>query len=302
MDRRGRELFEVGQSRTTRLQAHDAILQSPSHTPAALGAEADRRRATLLPWRAKKARLWLGALGLGLTLGAIEESVRLSAHAPQLERAARFLGFGLDEVTLAGHHFSFDRDIFDALDLANVRTFAALETAAVKSRIERLPWIDTAELTRVYPGRLDIRVTERKPHAVWKRADRHYLIDRTGRTLAAVGGETLPDLPRFAGEGAAAEAASLLENLARYPAVASRLEEAERISERRWRLKLANATTIELPADGEVGALEELARDADLGKLVAAGRMTLDFRGPGRVSIRPEVQPGTAGAVPNTGS
>ncbi|HYD16305.1 MAG TPA: cell division protein FtsQ/DivIB, partial [Hyphomicrobium sp.] len=170
------------------------------------------------------------------------------------------------------------------------------------SRIERLPWIDTAELTRVYPGRLDIRVTERKPYAVWTRADRHYLIDKTGRTLAAVSGESLPDLPRFAGEGAASEAATLLENLARYPVVASRLEEAQRISERRWRLKLANATTIELPADGEVGALEELAQDADLSKVVAAGRSTLDFRGPGRVAIRPEVQPGTAGAVPNTGS
>jgi cell division protein FtsQ len=252
--------------------------------------------------QSKKARLWLGALALGLTLGALEEAVRLSAHAPQLERAARFLGFGVDEVTLEGHHFSFDRDIFDALDLANVRTFAALDTAAVKSRIERLPWVDTAELTRVFPGRLDVRVTERKPFAVWTRSDRHYLIDKTGRTLTAVNGDALPDLPHFSGEGAAGEAAPLLENLARYPAVASRLEEAQRISERRWRLKLANATTIELPADGEVGALEELAADAALGKILAAGSTTLDFRGPGRVAIRPEVQPGTPGAAPNTGS
>lgn len=291
-------MFEVGHSRTTRLQEHDAILQTSPHdlTPPR------RKSSSFLSWRPRRARLLIGALGVGLALGAAEEAMRRGSHAPQLERAARFMGFGLDQITLKGHRFSYDRDVFDALDLTNVRTFAALDTAAVKARIERLPWIDTAELTRVYPGRLDIRVTERKPFALWSRADRFYLIDKTGRVLAAVNGETLPDLPRFAGEGAAPEAASLLETVARYPEVAGRLAEAERISERRWRLKLSNAATIELPADNEVGALEVLTRDSGLASLVAAGRMTLDFRGPGRVAIRPEADASASASAPGPGS
>ncbi|MCC7252112.1 cell division protein FtsQ/DivIB [Hyphomicrobium sp.] len=252
--------------------------------------------------RTRRARLLIAALVLGLALGAAEEAARQAGYAPDTERIARFLGFGIDQVTLKGHRFSYDRDVFDTLDLANVRTFAALDTAAVKARIERLPWIDTAELTRVYPGRLDIRVTERKPYALWQRADRLYLIDKTGRVLAAVNGETLPDLPRFAGEGAAAEAASLMETIARYPEVAGRLAEAERISERRWRLKLDNNATLELPADGEVGALEELARDAELAKHLAAGLATLDFRGPGRVAIRPAADTAASASAANPGS
>lgn len=317
-------MFEVGQDRMTRLQAHDAILQAPAHDPLphsetpparspkgpyqveqklalVLGAPSPRRRFSLAAWKPRRARLLFAALGIGLALGAVEETVRLGKHSPEVQRTARFLGFGIDQVTLKGHHFSFDRDIFDALDLANVRTFAALDTAAVKARIERLPWVDTAELTRVYPGRLDIRVTERKPYALWTRADRHYLIDKTGRVLAAVSGAQLPDLPRVSGEGAAADAAGLMESLARYPEIAARMGEAERVSERRWRLKLTNATTIELPADGEVGALEEIARDTALLRLVAGGKTTLDFRGPGRVAIRPEAPP-AAGPAPNTGS
>jgi cell division protein FtsQ len=304
------------------MQAHDAILHPPAHDQTAssqetenhayergpyqiepdLGAASRPRRMSLLAWKPNRARLLIAALGLGLGLGAVEETLRLGGHGPKLERLARSLGFGIDQVTLTGHHFSFDRDVFDALDLANVRTFAALDTAAVKNRIERLPWVDKAELTRVYPGELEIRVTERKPYALWQRTDRHYLIDKTGRVLAAVGGTSLPDLPRFAGEGAAAEAASLMENLARYPEIAGRLSEAERVSERRWKLKLANATTIELPADGEVGALEELSRDAALSRLVASGRTTLDFRGPGRVAVRPEAPADPAGTPSNTGS
>ena len=87
MDRRGRELFEVGHSRTTRLQEHDAILQTSPHdlTPPR------RKSSSFLSWRPRRARLLIGALGVGLALGAAEEAMRRGSHAPQLERAARFI-------------------------------------------------------------------------------------------------------------------------------------------------------------------------------------------------------------------
>jgi len=309
-------LFEVAESGTKRQQAHDAILHTPAHghiasdppvTPKGpyqveAGLETSPAPPALAPRKPKRARLLLAALCIGLALGAAEEAIRHADHAPKIERLARLMGFGIDQVTLIGHRYAYDRDVFDALDLANVRTFAALDTAAVKARIERLSWIDTAELTRVFPGRLDIRVTERKPYAVWSRADRFYLIDKTGRVLAAVSGETLPDLPRFAGEGAATGAAELAQTLARYPEVASRLAEAERISDRRWRLKLANRATIELPADDEVAVLEDLTRDAALMKRIAAGSTTFDFRGPGRVAIRSEPEAAATASAPMPGS
>ncbi len=310
-------MFEVGQSGANRQQAHDAILLSRARVPTPsderpppaakepypvdADLEAPPGPATA-PRAPRRARLLIAALGIGLALGAVEEAARHAAHAPKLERLARLMGFGIDQVTLVGHRYAYDRDIFDALDLANVRTFAALDTAAVKARIERLSWIDTAELTRVFPGRLDIRVTERKPYAVWSRADRVYLIDRTGRVLAAVNGTTLPDLPRFAGEGAAAEAAGFLATLARYPEIAGRFAEAERVSGRRWRLKLAHSATIELPADDEVAALEELTRDDALMQRVTAGHATLDFRGPGRVAVRSEPEAAVAASASSPGS
>ena len=298
MDRRGRELFEVGQNRTTRRGAGSAARHTLAHD-----FKHAPRKAGIFGFRLGRAWLLIGALAIGLALGAAEETLRKSGYVPERETIARALGFGIDQVTLVGHRFSYDRDVFDAIDLANVRTFGALDTAEVKARIERLPWIDTAEITRVYPGGLDIHVTERKPYALWSRSGAYYLIDKTGRVLGAVNREALPDLPRFAGEGAAEEAASLLDTVARYPEVAARLTEAERVSERRWRLKLDNATTLELPADDEVGALEQLTRDASLASLVSSGRTTLDFRGPGRVAIRPEPDANAPSATPSeTGS
>lgn len=314
-------MFEVGQSWMIRRQARNADLSSPPRTlpedapdtadtaprgPYQVASPFDDAPAAdeaAAPKPKNRLRFLACALLLGLALGAAEETLRRAGYAPDVESWARAAGFGVDQVSLKGHTYSFDRDIFDALDLANVRTFAALDTAAVKARIERLPWIDTAELTRVYPGRLDIRVTERTPYAVWKRADRNYLIDKTGRVLAAVDGETLPRLPRFVGEGAATIAAEFMEALAHYPDLAGAFAEAERVSERRWRLKLANAATIELPADGEVGALEEIARDEGLKRVVAQGNITLDFRGPGHLAARPaDAAAAPAVAAPGAGS
>ncbi len=124
----------------------------------------------------------MGALTLGLALGAAEEAARVAGY--DMQRLARIAGFGIDQVTLKGHTFSFDREIFDALDLANVETACSSRHGRRQGAHRAPAGIDTAELSRVYPGRLDIRVTERKPYALWTRADRHYLIDKTGRVLA----------------------------------------------------------------------------------------------------------------------
>lgn len=303
-------MFEVGQKLRSKVQALGAILQPPSRTPhidcdqhfelELLAASAPLHEPLKRKTR-RPVRLLAGALVLGLAIGAVVEGRQLAGgHLPEIDRAARAMGFGIDQVTLRGHRFSFDRDIFDALDLANVRSFAALDTAAVKARIERLPWIDTAEISRVFPGQLEIRVTERKPFALWTRGERRYVIDKTGRVLAGVSGETLPDLPRVAGEGAAVEAADIFDLVARYPAIGNRLEEAERVSERRWNLKLAGAITLKLPADGEARVLQQLSRDASLASLLTAGNTTIDLRAPGRVAVRRDGP--AASAPPNTGS
>ncbi len=255
----------------------------------------------MFSWRPKRSRLLLAALGLGLALGAAEEAVRHGGQAPELERLARFMGFGIDQVTLKGHRFSYDRDVFDALDLASVPP-SPLSIPPL-SRQYRAPALDRYR-------RDDARLSGSPRHprhgaqalALWSRADNRYLIDKTGRVLASVNGETIPNLPRFSGEGAAAGAAALLETVARYPAIAGRLAEAERVSERRWRLKLDKDTALELPADNEVAALEEISRDAELTKRVAAGSATLDFRGPGRVAIRPAPDAAASATPPNTGS
>ena len=83
----------------------------------------------------------------------------------------------MPDLTVSGQRFTADADIFDALDLPNVRSLLSIDSAAARERIERLPWIATATISRIFPGSLEVHVTERKPAALWIRGQREYLID-----------------------------------------------------------------------------------------------------------------------------
>ncbi len=201
-------------------------------------------------------------------------------------------GFGIDQVSVTGQHYAADNDIFDALDLPNVRTFAAFDSDAALKRIERIPWVDTAQITRAYPGMLDIVIRERIPAVMWTRGDRNYLVDATGRVLGPAPATNDWVLPRVAGEGANSEASLMLAALHQYPGLESEYAYAERIAERRWRVVLKNGTTLELGADREIEGFEQIAQARAVAPALKGAPMIVDVRTPGRIAMRPaDVKP-----------
>lgn len=206
---------------------------------------------------------------------------------PSLDAAASMIGLGIDQASVTGQRYTLDSDILDALDLAHARSFVGFDVTAARRRIESLPWIESAEIARVLPGRIAVTVKERKAYAVWRNEGKSYLVDVRGRVLSVVRPEDAPRLPRIAGEGAPAEAATLYATLARYPMVRDRLVEADRIGGRRWALKLAGNVTVELPADREALVLEGIEDSSALSRIIASGDHAIDMRANGRIAVRP---------------
>ena len=229
-------------------------------------------------------------IGLALLAFAASGALRGSA-APlvaEIERWLELAGFGLRQVSITGYRFTADGDIFDAIDLEHARTLLSFDSRAVQGRIEALPWVDTASIERVLPDRIEVRIKERTPIAVWQRGEGLFLIDATGRVLAAVPGNRVPPLPRISGEGAAAAAADLLGILATQAPALKELALAERVGERRWTLWLADSGSILLPATGEGAAL---ARALAIRRALAGRAIAIDLR----VANRPLI----AGAPPS---
>ena len=74
--------------------------------------------------------------------------------------------------------------------------FFAVDLARVRRAVESLPWVESAQVRKRWPDRLELRVVEREAAAVWG-DDR--LVSTAGE-LFAVPGEVAPDgLPRLAG-------------------------------------------------------------------------------------------------------
>jgi cell division protein FtsQ len=200
-----------------------------------------------------------------------------------VEHAAEFAGLGLQQMTVSGHRFTVDREIYAALDLQGARTLLTFDARAARARLEQLPWVARASIERLMPDAVDVRIMERVPFAVWRAGEQSWLIDRDGRKLQAVPADVMPRLLRVAGEGAPKEAAAVAALLLDFPHIARRVQVAERIGGRRWRLHVADGSSIDLPATGEADALARLTRLYESGLPGARG---IDVRMSTRVLVR----------------
>lgn len=272
--------------------------QSPTPSvaswPVATAKTPKTKRPLVTPTRRRRGKLKsaLPMIAVGLTgaaaflafAGSAERTRSAAPALAEIEHMIDLAGYGLTQVSLTGHRLTPDSDIFDAIDLASGPTMLSFDSRAAQARIEALSWVERASIERVFPDRLEVRITERTPFAIWRLGSRHYLIDKTGRVLAPVAANTAPALPRLAGEGAATEAAALYSLLAGHPALLPQVELAERIGERRWTLRLAGGATIQLPADR---VAEALARASALaGAAREAWASEIDLRVAGRTLVR----------------
>jgi len=247
-----------------------------------------------------------GVAGLALLAGfagclvfaVLSDFGRRSTHVrpfwADIDRMARAVGLGIDQVSVVGHRYTSDGDVFDALDLARSRSFVSFDSGAARSRIEALSWVKHASVSRVLPGQLNVSITEREPYAIWQRGEKLELIDVTGRVLSGTQWRYAPKLPVVTGEGAADEVGPLMRLVASVERIANRLVRAERVSRRRWTLHLTDGVKLHLPAQGEAAALGLFRSRRTLWDFAAQPNQVLDFRVDGRVVVQSAQRPTAA--------
>jgi len=228
-----------------------------------------------------------GALAFSLLTDGGRQTRAVTSFLPDAEQILYWTGLRIEQVALTGQRFTADADVFSAIDLPNAGSLVTFDVAAARERIEALPWVATASISRIFPAALDVRITERRPSALWINEGREFLVDSSGRVLSGLKPGTNVRLPRLTGAGAPEEAQALLELVVRYPRIAERFVMAERVGGRRWTLHLKNGLTIHLGADREAVAFAALSSPEELGKLLDAQNVVVDLRARGRIAIRP---------------
>jgi cell division protein FtsQ len=156
-------------------------------------------------------------------------------------------------------------------------------------------------VVRLLPDTLVIAVSQRPTVAVWQNRGRLHVVDDHGVIIPEADPARFADLPLVVGEGANVSAASILEELHRYPRVTQRMEALVRVDDRRWDIRMKDGGLIALPAVDEGSALVQLDQLDQTRRILDLGFSRIDLRDPELVAVRrrdvsPPGQPVTAGA------
>lgn len=245
----------------------------------------------VLAWAVRPGR---GVLYAALFLGlAFVYSASRGGAWPQVgdaiftvpDQLASAIGFNIRRISVDGRHALSDSEILNALQFGHGRSLVFLNLAAARQRLLANPLVRDATLRKLYPGQLDIHVTERDAYALWQRDGKFFVIASDGTTIMPADGR-FPHLPLIVGTGADTHAHEIFAALDQVPALKTKVYAAIRVGDRRWNLRLDNGVDVKLPDQDVDAALHTLADLDASDKLLERDITEVDLRRPRRMTVR----------------
>jgi len=199
---------------------------------------------------------------------------------------ANSLGFRIGAISLTGSKQVSREEILTTAGVTGRASLLFLDVDAARARLLANPWIADAAILKLYPDRLQLRVTERQAFALWQKDGRVSVIAADGTVLEPFVEGRYLGLPLVVGRGAQRQAKEFLAVIDRYPAIRSMLRASILVAERRWNMRLANSIDVRLPETDVERALDRLVElDRDK-KLLTRDVTVVDLRLPDRVTVR----------------
>lgn len=202
-------------------------------------------------------------------------------------RALLELGFPFRQVEVEGAGQTHTRQAAAGIVPRLRGGFFSLDLAAVQAEFNALPWVRRAEVQRVWPGRLVVRLEEHRAAAAWN--DRATLNTR-GEVFAVEPAQGLPRL--YAPDGMEQRVfrhyTEFNRIVAPLPARVEQLVVTARLS---WRVRLSGGITVELGRDRIDERLARFVRAYPLALAAAAGPIErVDMRYPNGFAARIEAR------------
>jgi len=231
------------------------------------------------------ALLLLAATGYGVVEGGHAE--KIAAQVQDIcDTAANAAGFNISEIALAGEHEVSRESILTLAGISGRSSLLFLNAARARARLTANPWIAEASVLKLYPGRLRIGISERKPFALWQQDGKVSLIAADGTVLEPYVPARFTHLPLLVGRGAERAGADFVALLERHPALARLVRASVLVADRRWSLHLKNDIEVLLPEHKPDAALSRLAGLDRAKQLLTRDIVSVDLRLADRVTVR----------------
>ena len=236
------------------------------------------------------------ALGLGgvLVAGGIIAAAlaRLPDKALEATRLATAeAGFQIRHVEISGNREMPRLKVYEAVLAGPDNALLAADLANMRQRLRAHPWVADASVSRRLPDTLVVRITERRPVALWQNHGEFRLIDISGRVLASKDLSRFARLPLVVGEGANTRVREMLQISNAAGPLAGQIEAGVLVGSRRWNIRFKSGETLALP-DTPANARAAMLRFARLEsgldpaqKLLGGRYERFDMRLPGQITI-----------------
>ena len=210
---------------------------------------------------------------------------------------SRVMGLSAQQIIIGGLERETPESVLAAIGVESGGSLIGFSAENAEMRLKNIDWVADATVRWIFPNRLEIKVIERIPFAIWQREGKYYLIDATGAAMTADPKPYAGKLLLVTGEGAQLAVAGLVNHLESNVALKSRLVAASRVGERRWNLHFPNGVKVLLPETGVEGALARLEKlEIEQGILERAIGF-IDLRLPDRMVFVPLKQQDAAPAA-----
>ena len=227
----------------------------------------------------------LGSAALGVVKGG-HLDVLLATLSDTRNALANSAGFRITTVAINGRK-QLSQDEVLAIGGVNGRSsLLFLDAATVREKLKANPWIADATILKLYPGRLQIDISERSAFALWQQDGRLSVISEDGAVLEPYVSRRFVTLPLVVGKGADIRARDFLALLDRYPQVRAVTRAAIFVGERRWNLRLKDGLDIRLPENDVGNALATLSKLDKDERLFSRDIVAVDMRLPDRFTVQ----------------
>ena len=231
---------------------------------------------------------YAGLYGAMFFLGAtLVYGTLIGGHSPAVVKdTTSKLGFAVGEIKISGHKETSEIDILEELGLDGGTSLIGFDTDAARLRIQSMPWVQTAEVTKLYPNGLSVKVLEKDAFAIWQNQDSVALIEEDGKEIAEFSDERYLSLPLIIGASANLKALGMMTEMTGFPGIASQVKAYSFVGGRRWDLKMKNGVTLMLPEKDVASALASVASlEAEQG-LFSRDVESVDMRISDRMIVR----------------
>ena len=241
-------------------------------------------------------RIFRGVISLSLTVAVIGgladmwvNPARISSIAEQglklADGLAEKAGFGVMQISLKGHRYASDTDIFAALGQSDRRSIFGFDIGKARRSLGKLAWVERAHITRRFPDELLVEIVENRPFAVWRVAGKYWLIDHKGVKLAPLTGRDFAHLPFVTGAGGNLKIAAFEKTLKQFSTIKAGISSVSYIGGRRWTLNFKSGLAVHLPADNVRGALKKLNRLMSERHILDRAVASIDLRLNDRITL-----------------